>query len=425
MSAEIHGPADIPPPEIRSLGPGAGYICEFGQAMARLTIDGLRQGRDGLKGDVRVEVGPFALGEYKTLTEARMDLASMSQREGWERRLRKRWPQVGWDEVLDHFCAAVLRAEKRLDTPAVLLRDAERPLTTGMLLDPLVLAGMPTLWYGDGGTAKSYLALAAALSLHLGLPLIGEIAPAQPMRVLYCDFEFDVWEHSERMRQLLGGAEEEMPDIAYLDCKGGTIVTQMDRIRAAARDYGSQFVVIDSVSYAADGPLNDDETARVYYRVLGYIGLPSLSTAHVPKNGDQDAPFGSVHWKNLCRLAWHFQLTDAPSAAQIALRLTNKKSSTGRRLPALGLLVRFGEHSVQITSSGATQPGDGAEAWRQIRTLLLRERRTMGYEEIGLALALDPAQIKARVHDHKDIFMVLPPTDGRRKALVGVRSAAR
>lgn len=394
--------------------------------MARLTVEGLRQGRDGLKGDVRVEVGPFSDGQYKPLTEARMELASMSQRESWERRLRKRWPNIGWDEVLDQFCIAVMTAEKRLDAPGISLRHAQRPHATGMLLNPLLLAGLPSIWYGDGGTAKSYLALAAAISLHTEAPVIGNMIPAQSLRVLYLDFEFDAWEHRERMRRVLRLPSdvdpEMMPDVAYLDCKGGTIVTQVDRIRAAAREFNAQFLIIDSISYAADGPLNEDETARLYYRILGYLGLPSLSTAHIPKNGDPDSPFGSIHWKTLSRLAWHFQVLGRPSVDQLALKLTNKKVSTGGQLPQETITVNFDPEGVAI-HEGAIEPEAPlqGEHWRQIRTLLERERRTMTYEEIALGVGLAPAQVKARVSEHKEAFMVLPPTEGRRKALVGLK----
>lgn len=424
VSDELHAPAGIPPPTVHSLGPGAGYVCDFNGTMARLTIDALRQGRDGVKGDVRVEVGPFSDGSYKPLTEARMELASISQRESWERRLRKRWPNIGWEEVLDQFCVAVMQAEKRLDRPAVWLRDAARPPATGMLLEPLLLAGLPTIWYGDGGTAKSYLALAAAVSLHLSIPVIGTMAPAQRLRVLYVDFEFDAWEHRERMRQLLRLEPEvessQMPDIAYLDCKGGTIVSQVDRIRSAARECQAQFLVIDSISYAADGPLNEDETARVYYRALGYLGLPSLSTAHVTKAGDPESPFGSVHWKNLSRLAWQFHVTSRPTVSQLTLRLTNKKVSTGRSLPIQTITVDFSGDGVGIYE-GEAHAIPAPAIWRQIKSLIGETGRCMSYDEIGDALTLTAAQVRARVAERKEAFMVYPAEPGRRTTLVGVK----
>jgi hypothetical protein len=425
---EVKGPVQIAPPELESLGAGVGYVARFAGAMARLTVDGLRQGRDGLRGDVRVEVGPYGEGVYRTLTEGRLELPSLSQREAWERRLRRRGPGTDWDAVLDAFCAAVLRAEKRLDKPAVLLRDVPRPAAAGMLLEPYLMAGMPTLWYGDGGTLKSLVGLAACLSLETGVAIIGRSEPAERRRVLFCNFEpFDDWEHRERMRQLLKFRADDpsdvMPSLAYLDCCGGTILNQTERIRRAAKQFLSEFLVIDSISCAADGPLNDDETARLYYRALGYIGLPSLSTGHTPKNGNVDSPFGSVLWKNLSRLGWYFQRSEGNDGSDVALKLTCKKWSTVGRPSDVGLLVRFGLDTIDIERGDAGRMvGAQEEQWRRIQSRLRLENMPMTYEEIALTLALEPAQVKARVNEHKDVFVVLPPKEGTRKARVALRA---
>ncbi len=214
-----------------------------------------------------------------------------------------------------------------------------------------------------------------------------------------------------------------LPDIAYLDCCGGTIVNQVERIRAAARTFSSDFLVVDSISYAADGPLNEDETARVYYRTLGYIGLPSLSTGHTPKNGNVDSPFGSVHWKNLCRLAWHFQSVDTWTGAEVPLKLTCKKWSTGPRQPDVGLLVRFSLDSLDIERADASpMVGAQEEHWRRVQSRLRAEGVPMTYEALALALALEPAQVKARVAEHKEAFVVLPPETGSRRSRVALRA---
>jgi hypothetical protein len=424
---ELQGPAEVSPPDLKSLGPGVGYVATFRQAMARVSIDGVRMGRDGLKGDVRVEIGPFGDGGYRTLTEGRLELPSISQRESWERRLRKRWPSTDWDAVLDRFCAAILQAEKRLDAPAILLRNAQTPGASGMLLNPLLLSSMPTIWYGDGGTAKSYLMLAAALSVHEGVAVIGRAMPARRLKVLIADFEFDDWEHRDRMRRLLHLQREDpsdaMPEIAYLDCKGGSIVSQVERIQAAAREFGSEYLVVDSISYAAEGPLNDDETARLYYRTLGRIGLPSLSTGHIPKNGNPDYPFGSVHWKNLSRLAWHFQVCEQERTDELHLKLTCKKVSTGERILPMGLVMRFAFDALQIETADPDRMVSGADVdWKRIRAAIEREGRAMTYAEICLATGLDNRTVGARISDHPDTFQRLPVDKGE-KVRIGLKEA--
>lgn len=422
---QLEGPAEAAPPEVESLGAGVGYVVRF--PMARITVDGLGRGRDGLRGDVRVEAGPFGDGNYRVLTEGRIELSSISQRETWEKRLFKRWAGVEWGAILDRFAAAILQAEKRLDKPPILLRDAARPPASGMLLDPFLLAGMPTIWYGDGGTLKSLLGLAAVTSLQTGVALIGHAEPKEQRRVLYCNFEpFEEWEHRERMRKLLHLRDEDpsdaMPEVVYLDCVGGTIVNQVERIRMAVKRHCSDYLVVDSISCAAEGPLSDDETARLYYRILGYIGLPSLSTGHTAKNGNPDSPFGSVMWKNLARLGWFFQRAEESDGPDVALKLTSKKWSTVAKPADVGLMVRFGAGIDVEVASSREMVGQQEEHWRRIQSRLRVENVPMTYEELALALGLSPEQVKARVNEHPLEFVKLAPVEGSRKARVALRA---
>lgn len=432
LDQELKQPAQIRPPVIEALAGGIGYQCLFADAMTRITVDGLRHGRDGLRGELTIEIGPFG-EEWQTITGGRLELGSMSQRETWQRRLEKRRPGCDWGGVLDRLCAAILTAEKRLDRPAILLRDARRPPTEESLMPPILHGRLPTLWYGGDGSLKSYVALAAGLSLHGGDAWVGGIRPTRTLKLLYADFEFEDWDHRERMRRLLGLEADErsdiMPDVAYLDCKGSTLVSQVERIQRAARQLESEFLIVDSISYAAEGPLNEDETARLYYRALGQIGLPSLSTAHVPKNGDIMRPFGSAHWRNLCRLAWHFQRVDVSEPGCVGLKLTNTKFSTDAIHPPIGLRVCFSGDRVRIERANPQQMPSGVEPiWRQIQAWLRQQggvART--YEEIALAIGLQATAkttaaelAKTHVAQHRDHFVQLPPLPGGQRVRIGL-----
>ncbi len=73
------------------------------------------------------------------------------------------------------------------------------------LLKDLVLAAYVTLLYGDGGVAKSLLALALALAVAGGSSTwLGREVENGP--VLYLDFELDAEEQARRVNQLCRGA---------------------------------------------------------------------------------------------------------------------------------------------------------------------------------------------------------------------------
>ena len=431
VDEELRGPAEVSPPLIEPLGIGAGYMASFRQSNTRIQITGLRQGREGFKGDVRIEVGPFSDGDFRLLNAARLELSSMSQRETWERVLRKRWPGCNWDQTLQLFCAAIMEQEKRLDRPAVKLREVQRPVDDGWLIEPVLVGGMPTVWYGDGGTGKSLMALAAAVSLHEHFPVIGRLSPTARRRVLFCNFEpFPEWAHRERMRQLCGLPPDVdpamLPDLDYLDCQGATIVQQIDRIISSVRQLRSEYLVVDSIGYAAEGPLNDDETARLYYRALGQIGLPSLSTAHQPKNGDQKSIFGSAYWKNGARLVWHFQKADQNRQSELLLMLTNEKGSTTRQLRPLGLSVSFEDNGTKIvTADPSDWFGQSSELWRQLEAVLLREIRPMSYAELALSLGVETNAVRTAVARHPEAFFVERSEADRRVGRVALRALRR
>ena len=72
------------------------------------------------------------------------------------------------------------------------------------LLKDLVLAAYVTLLYGDGGVAKSLLALALAVAVSGGSRnWLGRDVESSP--VLYVDFELDTEEQARRVHQLCRG----------------------------------------------------------------------------------------------------------------------------------------------------------------------------------------------------------------------------
>src|SRR5439155_987503 len=79
--------------------------------------------------------------------------------------LATRLKTVDWRGVLEAAAWFVIDAQRQ-GRPEILLRDAKQPPGAGVLLPPLLLTTDPIIIFGDGGTAKAYLGLALALSVH-------------------------------------------------------------------------------------------------------------------------------------------------------------------------------------------------------------------------------------------------------------------
>lgn len=405
----------IAQPELRKHG--LGYVALFNSHGVRVVVESLQRVRGGLVGDVTVAIGPVN-ESWQILTSGRLDLASISQRESWERRLGRRDGDTKrWGAILDGVCAAVLRAERRVDAPAMLLRDAEDPPVGNMALAPLVLSNLPTIWFGADGSLKSYVALAAVLSLHTGVQLLG-IEPTRQYRCAYANFEpFAAGEHKLRMQGLLG-TKIGQPDLTYIDCYGSTLNEQVERIQRIIRDEGIEFLCLDSISFAADGPLNDDETARRFWQAVGQVGVPMLATGHTPKTGEE--VFGSRFWRAGARLAWFVTKFDS-DGDKVNLRFTCQKASVQAVPKPVGVTFDFARGGVDILTT--LDPISGEHLHDRIVTLLHRRPAgTATYAELALMLGAQENSVRRAVAEHPKHFTVLDPLDGGRSKRIAIRA---
>jgi hypothetical protein len=148
----------------------------------RFDFDLFRSERTGeMTAEVVVKsVGP---GYRDRLHHARVNLTSTRSRAELTNTLKRRQDGLDWDRIVEGTSTLALEA-MRNGEPAILLRDAQRPPDAGWLLPPLVLGRLPSILFGDGGSLKSYIALAAAVSIHTDQDLLG-ISPTATRVVAY------------------------------------------------------------------------------------------------------------------------------------------------------------------------------------------------------------------------------------------------
>ena len=115
---------------------------------------------------------------------ARVDLLSTRSLAEFAKHVSARASGTGtdWSVLLEVAAREVIR-RFRGGAPAVLLRDVEPPEDAGDLLSPLLVARMPTILFGDGGTGKSLIALAVAATLDSGHPYLGSASRNPPGRI--------------------------------------------------------------------------------------------------------------------------------------------------------------------------------------------------------------------------------------------------
>jgi hypothetical protein len=240
---------------------------------------------------------------------------------------------------------------------AVKFSDMEVPGPRRYLLKDLILAAYVTLLYGDGGVAKSLLALALAVVVAGGSgKWLGREVESCP--VLYMDFELDSEEQARRVHQLCRGQGLGTPpdDLLYMSALGHPAREAFTAALEACKEHGVGLMVVESLGPALQG---DAEAAR---DVIGFFqktiepfrveGIAILIIDHQSRlqagqSYQSKGAFGSVFKTNLARSVIQAQATERGEGT-LTVRLRQKKHNFGPLAEPFGVKLTFTEQAVSL-----------------------------------------------------------------------------
>lgn len=282
----------------------------------------------------------------------RLNLLSLSTRASLVKQLNERYPKAGrnWQQMLDQAIQWVL-SQHRAGEPAVILTNAPDPEQIGSVLPPLIAEDGPTIFFGDGGASKSYLALAVAGSLQSGRDVIPGMLPTRRLKVAYLDWEWSAHVHKRRLLRLM---PEAPPPILYVPMRLA-LKEERDRLRRLIREHELEFLVLDSAGLAAGGAPEEAEVAIAFFATLRELGLPNLIIAHVNRSdsskGSADRPFGSQYWHNSARSTWYVKAQENPMPGQLSVALLHRKDNEEGRHRPVGLRWRWEDERTWIENA--------------------------------------------------------------------------
>ena len=353
------------------------YVLEVPDYCVVLDVDRVKRNRWGALGGeltVRCSLSGASTIDGDLLWSGDVSFSDTRGKADLARQLdaRAKTSDLDWPVLLDELGMRVRDAEREGE-PAVFLRDVAKPPPDQLLqVDGLTLLRKhPVIIFGDGGSAKSYLAL----------NLAGRIEQTTGMRVGLFDWELGAEDHRLRLEHLFGA--DRMPGIVYARCSK-PLVHEVDRLTRIVQDHRLNYVILDSVAFACDGPPEAAEVAGNYMRAVRSLGVGSLHLAHVSKaEGADQKPFGSSFWHNGARMTWFVKLSEGrPAASEITIGLFNRKANLGPRLKAVGYTIRFDEDRTQFAQVDLADVSD------------LASKLTI-YERITAALKTGPMTIAA------------------------------
>ena len=286
-------------------------------------IDRLREDRGDLICEMAVRAAiPPSNG---LLRQAKFNLSSATTRTAWIKDLKARQEEVDWFAVIEQVCTLSLRrwraGEPVVDLASVPPRDREIYLLPPYIVEGSVASGL----FADGGTGKSLFALAAALSVATGEPVLG-VYPERMGPVLYLDWEWDAAAHSERLHALCRGAGIEVPvDVIFYRHEMASILEAAAEIRKIITEREVVLVIVDSLGFARGGEPESAELTIKSFSVMRTFGVPVLYVDHVAKQAvDKSHSFGSVYTRNSSRMMWRLDAGDSSNGVT-HLGLVNTK----------------------------------------------------------------------------------------------------
>jgi hypothetical protein len=241
----------------------------------------------------------------------------------------------------------------------------EKPAPRGWIVENSIWEGHASSWFGEGGVAKSMLAMHLALTVAAEDKRYWMAFNVKTVPVLYLDFELDADEQHRRALDLAAGLGlEGIPENFYY--LSAAMLPPLEAFKVAAaecRRLGVKLIIVDSVGFALDGDSENARDVLGFYRAciqpLKDAGASPLLIDHQAKiikgekYSDKQA-FGSVYKTNAVRSA--FQIRGHHEQGEITATFTHKKNNFGWKENDFSLKVLFGGGRVTVERLDAPMP---------------------------------------------------------------------
>lgn len=237
------------------------------------------------------------------------------------------------------------------------LKDVQDPGPTRYVVRDLVPEGFVSIIYGDGGAAKSLLAMS------LGIAIAGGAATwmgreLRPAPVAYADFELDEGEQHRRATRLAQGARinDVPPDLYYASAVGEPPEGFLHGLLAACVEKAVGVVVLDSLGMALAGDAQSSTDVIGFHRrcidPFRASGITVLVVDHQGKTvaGERyqnKRAFGSVYKENCARSVLQIEPRER-GVGMLRVRVRQTKASFGSQAAPFGIEIGFSEDKIKL-----------------------------------------------------------------------------
>lgn len=352
----------------------------------RFELTAIRDGRDGVRGDLVVAHGP------RRLHSAALALSSTTAREAWRKVLVSKVPGLPWGDMIEEACWRMTAAVRQGDPPVDV---ATYPASGGpvCVMPGLAYRGDPTEIHADADSLKSMTGDAMLVSIATGKTLPFGLKPAITGPVDLYDWETHESVHADRMQRIARGLGADLPPgaITYKRMKG-PLVNVAGQLAADAQRRGVVVSVFDSMVFAlgsGDGGFHEPITA--FYNALRLFDRMAVVVMNHVTNSDARAggaarPYGGMFAFAGPRLVWEAKRDREATDGAVVTFTNTKANSHPKQFDPFGLRFVHGPDAITI------YPADLRESAHALPAA------SMSYH-VRLALARGVDDPEAIVHD--------------------------
>lgn len=211
---------------------------------------------------------------------------------------------------ISKFAASIWPAWMASEAPELMAGDEERSVTP-QIVDGYIVVGGGTILFAPPGKGKSHIGMCLAVAVDAGVNGIMPVKQQAP--VLYVNLERGRESMSRRLANINEalGLERRRP-LHFLNARGKSLSDVMGAVHAYSKKHKVELFILDSVSRAGFGDLNENRPVNAIGDALNGLGRSWMAIAHTPR-GDESHVFGS-------------QMFDA--AADVLLQMTSQQGKT-------------------------------------------------------------------------------------------------
>ena len=389
-----------------------------------VVVSNIRESRDH---DLVARVEPFELFDEEMRPLAAGTKANLETARGkgelvtaFNRRRDLSDPQfeLSWGDIIETV-AGVTTREYRKGSPFVDLAAVDVPDDLPYLLYPYLPLGEPTLFFGDGASAKSMLMMLLALSVRTGVQIPNCRPPSERGNVAYLDFETVAESQARRLGRVAAGLDfAEMPGGIYYRKCWRPLTEEADKLAVDIKRFKVRLVIVDSLAWACGNDPNDAGVAIRTMAAIRALGVTAAVVAHIPKADRADAsashgPTGSVFFSNAVRSSWEVRSAPTSNPEIIRQALYHRKANDDRRESyPLGQEIKFADgpkRPVRFYREDikASDPlAAGSDLPERLRRTLARAKSPVTPEQIAMLWqgAVKPAVVRAALLQMPDIL---------------------